>query len=222
MKRDTGYSTMAEQQKQVKAQGHLLKAACVELSSKRSDRHIHALITLAQLGGHFLSLQQRFPSFSSLPVDCSSTTKCWRVCYLWSVAGDHNTPLSPKAVTQSGPAEQRVSSWCAPVSLLCRQQSRSALKESAKPISAFRGKISSDPWIRVWKLLHWSCWREDKQGVSTWTWWTRFFFFYVNLSASTAHVIILCGFIHIITSSHTIKTQPQNETVCSQGAFKIA
>lgn len=40
----------------------LWKAARVELSSKRSDRHTHALITLAQLGGHLLSLQQHFPS----------------------------------------------------------------------------------------------------------------------------------------------------------------
>lgn len=81
----------------------------------------------------------------------------------------------------------------APPSLLpCRQQPCSALKEFVTLYKPFKGNVSGNQWSRIWKPLCQSRWHEEKQGVSTWTWWTRFFF-NVNFSASTAHVIILCG-----------------------------
>ena len=178
----------------------LWKAGCVESSSERSDRRTHAPITLARLRDHPLSRQQHFPSIFSRLVDRSYSTMWWRACCLclrgkrpqhWTAARSCVTYLGsvPRVVLLNS----LFPSWRGPVSSPCGQQPCSALKESANLYKPFKGKISWDTWIRVWKLLCWSCWHEEKQGVSIWTWWTRRGFLYVNFSASPAHVIILSG-----------------------------
>lgn len=70
MERDSGYSSTAELQKQVKAQGHLLgEAFCRCFGRLDVLNHLLREVTdilipniLAQLGAHLLSLKQHFPS----------------------------------------------------------------------------------------------------------------------------------------------------------------
>ena len=69
----------------------LWKAGCVESSSKRSYRHIHALITLAQLGAHLLSLQQHFPSIFPFQWTAATAPSGEGPVIFACMARDHNT-----------------------------------------------------------------------------------------------------------------------------------
>lgn len=71
----------------------LWKAGCVQSSSKRSDRHIHALITLAQPGAHLLPLQQHFPSFFPFQRTAATAPSDEGPVIFARVARDHNAPL---------------------------------------------------------------------------------------------------------------------------------